>query len=87
MSKNHELLMSVVGIGKVISRVFLDKNSSTAKQVVVFVGLAPRLNELGSFKGRTTLSKIGSSRIRSKIYLAAVSVICFNQTGHFNNGI
>lgn len=78
MSKNHELLMSVVGIGKVISRVFLDKNSSTAKQVVVFVGLAPRLNELGSFKGRTTLSKIGSSRIRSKIYLAAVSASKYN---------
>ncbi|WP_421648900.1 transposase [Moellerella wisconsensis] len=56
--------MSVVGIGKVISRVFSAKNFSTAKQVVVFVGLAPRLNESGSFKGRTTLSKIGSSRIR-----------------------
>lgn len=77
MNKNHELLMSVVGIEKVMSRelvyLFSAKNFSTAKQVAAFVGLIPRLNESGSFKGRTTLSKIGPYRIRSKIFLAAVS--------------
>ncbi|TMS93405.1 hypothetical protein CWB58_09320 [Pseudoalteromonas sp. S201] len=31
-----------------------------------------KINELGSFKGRTTLSKIDPSRILSKIFLAAV---------------
>ncbi|MEQ4664226.1 transposase [Providencia rettgeri] len=60
---------------------FSAKNFSTAKQAVAFVGLTPRLNESGSFKGRTTLSKIGPSRIRSKIFLAAVS------TGKYNPDI
>ena len=69
--------MSVVGIGKVMSRelvyLFSAKSFSTAKQAAAFVGLTPKLNESGSFKGRTTLSKMGSSRIGSKICLAAVS--------------
>lgn len=82
MNKNHELLMSVVSIGKVMSRelvyLFSAKNFSTAKQAAAFVGLIPRLNESGSFKGRTTLSKIGPSRIRSKIFLAAVSAGKYN---------
>ncbi len=82
MSKNHDLLMSVVGIGKVMSRelvyLFSAKSFSTAKQAAAFVGLTPRLNESGSFKGRTTLSKIGPSRIRSKIFLAAVSAGKYN---------
>ncbi|WP_181257725.1 transposase [Vibrio splendidus] len=43
-----------------------------------FVGLTPKLNESGSFKGRTTLRKIGPSRIRSKIFLAAVSAGQYN---------
>ncbi len=77
MKKNHDLLMSVIGIGKVMSRelvyLFSAKNFSTAKQAAAYVGLTPKLNESGSFKGRTTLSKIGPSRIRSKIFLAAVS--------------
>nr|WP_082664306.1 transposase [Pseudoalteromonas sp. 10-33] len=46
---------------------------STAKQATAYVGLKPKLNESGSFKGRATLSKIGPSRIRSKIFLAADS--------------
>lgn len=67
MNKNHDFLMNVVGIGKVMSRelmyLFSAKNFSTAKQAAAFVGLTPRLNESGSFKGRTTLSKIGPSQI------------------------
>lgn len=40
------------------------------------VGLIPRLNESGSFKGRTT--RTGPSRIRAKLFLAAVSASSFN---------
>lgn len=76
MSKYHDLLMSVVGIGKVMSRELVYLFS--AKQAAAFVGLTPRFNESGSFKGRTTLSKIGPSRIRSKIFLAAVSAGKYN---------
>ncbi|MBQ4889718.1 IS110 family transposase [Shewanella sp. MMG014] len=51
---------------------------SIVKQATEYVGLTPKLNETGSFKGRTSLSKIGSSRIRSKIFLAAVSAVTHN---------
>ncbi|MFT5635543.1 MAG: transposase [Cognaticolwellia sp.] len=72
-----ELWQTVIGIGKVMSRelvyLFSAKNFSTAKQAAAYVGLIPKLNESVSFKGRTTLSKIGPSRIRSKIFLAVVS--------------
>lgn len=53
ISKNHNLLMSVVG-------------------------LTLRLNESGSFKGKTTLGKICPSQIRSKIFLVAVSASKYN---------
>ncbi|MFK8020750.1 MAG: IS110 family transposase [Pseudomonadales bacterium] len=76
MSSNRELLLSVVGIGKVMARelvyLFAAKKFSSAKQVAAYVGLIPRLNESGTFKERTTLSKSGPSRIRSKLFLAAV---------------
>ncbi|WP_370661009.1 transposase [Psychrosphaera algicola] len=52
---------------------FSAKKSTTAKQVAAYVGLIPRLNESRTFKGRTTLSKTGPSRIRAKLYLAAVT--------------
>lgn len=53
---------------------FSAKKFVSAKQVAAYVGLIPRLNESGTFKGRTTLSKTGPSRIRSKLFLAAVCV-------------
>ena len=76
MNKNRELLLSVIGIGKVMARelvyLFSAKKFTSAKQVAAYVGLIPRLNESGAFKGRSSLSKSGPSRIRSKIFLAAV---------------
>jgi len=52
---------------------FSAKTFTTTKQVAAYVGLVPRLNESAAFKGRTTLSKTGPSRIRAKLFLAAVS--------------
>ena len=77
MKENHRLLLTIVGIGPVMAReitcLFSTKTFSNAKQVAAYVGLIPKLNESGIFKGRTSLSKSGPSRIRSKLYLAAVS--------------
>jgi len=77
LRKNRELLLSIKGIGAVMARelvyLFSAKSFTTAKQAAAYVGLVPRLNESGTFKGRTTLSKAGPSRIRSKLFLAAVS--------------
>lgn len=77
LRKNKELLKTINGIGDVMARelvyLFAAKKFTTAKQVAAYVGLIPQLNESGTFKGRTTLSKAGPSRIRAKLYLAAVT--------------
>ena len=52
---------------------FSAKQFDNAKQAAAFMGLIPRLNESGNLKGRTTLSKVGPSRIRAKLFLAAVA--------------
>ncbi len=76
MNKNRELLLSVPGIGAVMARelvyLFSAKKFTSAKQVAAYVGLIPRLNESGVFKVRSSLSKSGPARTRSKIFLAAV---------------
>ena len=78
MYKNYQLLQSVVGVGKVMSRelvyLFSAKQFSSAKQqAAAFVELIPRLHESGNLKdkGRTTLSKVGSSRVCAKLFLVA----------------
>ena len=77
LKTNRALLESIKGIGSVMSRelvyLFAAKNFKTAKQVAAYCGLIPRLNESGNFKGRTTLSKKGPSKIRAKLYMAAIS--------------
>lgn len=82
MKENHRLLLTIVGIGSVMAReitcLFSTKSFDNAKQVAAYVGLIPKLNESGIFKGRTSLSKSGPSRIRSKLYLAAVSASKYN---------
>ncbi|MBN3493794.1 transposase [Vibrio neptunius] len=82
MNKNHQLLQNVVGVGNVMYRklvyLFSAKQFSSAKQAAAFVGLIPRLNESGNLKGRTTLSKVGPSRVRSKLFLVVVSANTLN---------
>jgi transposase len=82
MKENHKLLLTIVGIGSVMAReltcLFSTKSFNNAKQVAAYVGLIPKLNESGIFKGRTSLSKSGPSRIRSKLYLVAVSASKYN---------
>ena len=76
LKKNRTLLETIPGIGPVMSReltyIFAAKNFSRAKQAAAYCGLIPRLHESGKMKGRTTMSKLGPSKIRSKLYMAAV---------------
>lgn len=82
MRKNHQLLQSIVGVGKVmypeLVYLFTAKQFSNAKQAAAFVGLIPRLSESGNLKDRTTLSKVGWSRVRAKLFLAVVSASIHN---------
>lgn len=76
LKTNRQLLESIKGVGVVISReltyLFAAKPFKKANQVACYAGLVPRLQESGKLKGRTVLSKAGPSRIRSKLYMAAV---------------
>lgn len=76
LKRDRELLQSIKGIGPVMSRelvyLFASKRFKSARQAAAYLGLIPRLRESGVLKGRTTLSKTGSARIRAKLYMAAV---------------
>lgn len=61
----------IKGVDEVFARemvyLFAAKSFASAKQIAAYLGLIPKLNEPGIFKGRTTLSKSGSSRVRAKL--------------------
>lgn len=71
-------LRSIPGIGPktalcllVLTRGF--SRFETAKQLVSFVGLAPRVFESGSsVKGKSHICKLGNSRIRQLLYMASM---------------
>jgi transposase len=52
---------------------------SNARQVAAFAGLVPRIRESGtSVRGRSRLSKVGSSRLRKSLYFPAITALRFN---------
>ena len=82
LKKNRELLKSIRGIGNVMSRelvyLFAAKRFKNAKQVAAFLGLIPKIKESGKLKGKSMLSKNGPSRIRAKLYMAAITAGNYN---------
>lgn len=76
LKKNRQLLESIKGVGEVVSReltyLFAAKSFKQAKQVARYTGLIPKLRDSGKQRGRSCLSKEGPSRIRAKLYMAAV---------------
>lgn len=77
-------LVSIPGIGRKTALVLLlitrgFSRFESAKQLVAFVGLAPRVFESGSsVRGKSHLCKLGSSRIRQLLYLCSWSAIKAN---------
>ena len=49
-----------------------------ARAVTAFAGLDPRLQESGTFHGRTCISRTGSARLRTALYLPAVVALTHN---------
>ncbi len=82
LCKNKQLLLTIKGGGDVVARervyLFAAKSFAHAKQVAAYLGLIPRLNESGVFKGRTTLSRLEPSRVRAKLDLAALAASTHN---------
>ena len=84
LKQDRQLLQSIDGVGDVVSRemvyLFQSKSFTTGRQVSAYVGLVPVQRESGNFKGRTCISKRGPSRIRAKLYMAAVSACQHNES-------
>jgi transposase len=74
------LLVSIPGIGAATAALLLAEINfaafANARQVAAFVGVVPRLRQSGSsVRGRSRLSKIGSSRVRHGLYFPAVTAL------------
>lgn len=76
LKRDRALLESIPGIGHVLSRLMLSVIHSRAferaSQVAAYLGLIPIQHESGAFRGRSRLSKTGPSKVRSKLYMAAI---------------
>jgi transposase len=84
LKSQSQLLESIPGIGATTAALLLAElgdvtHFNSARQVAAFAGLVPRLRESGtSVRGRSRLSKIGSSRLRKALYFPAITALRFN---------
>jgi transposase len=84
LKEQARLLESIPGIGSVTSALLLAElgdvsQFSNARQVAAFAGLVTRIRESGSsVRGRSRLSKVGSSRLRKSLYFPAITALRYN---------
>ncbi len=82
LKKDNALLKTIPGIGDVsaytMQVVLGSRQFDNAKQVASYLGLVPRIRESGDMRGKTMLSKAGSSKVRAKLYMASVVSVRFN---------
>lgn len=80
----RDLLTSIPGIGDATAAVLMaelfDKRYASARQAAAFAGLVPRLQQSGTLRGRSRLSKIGPGRLRKALYFPALAALRFNPT-------
>lgn len=77
LQRQRELLLSIPGIGEATARWLLAELAGGTKfqragQAAAYVGVEPRLEESGTWKGKTRLSKQGSARLRCALYFPAL---------------
>jgi len=83
LKQDIKYLESIPGVGPVVSRYMLvtihSRDFISASQCSAYVGLNPVQFESGSsIKKRSRLSKSGSSKIRAKLYMAAIVAKTYN---------
>jgi transposase len=84
LTSQQELLTSIPGIGAVTAARLLAEMPQlqtfrSARHAAAYAGLTPRHCESGtSVRGRTSLSKIGSARIRKALYWPAITALRCN---------
>ena len=77
LKSQRDLLTSIPGIAETTAALILAelgqaKRFQNARQVAAFAGLVPRLRQSGtSVRGRSMLSKLGSSRLRKALFFPA----------------
>ena len=77
LKNQQELLSSIPGIGDNTAATLLAFLSPldrfhSAKQVVAYAGLNPRIRESGQWAGKTPIAKAGNALLRKALYLPAV---------------
>jgi transposase len=83
LKRRSNLLETIPGIGPASSAWLLVSLSdhygfTNAKQAAAHAGLAPRLRESGTWKGKTRLSKTGDPLLRKALYMPAMSASVHN---------
>lgn len=84
-----KLLESIPGIGEATAALLLaelgdmtqfkDARGRPLGRIAAFAGLVPRIRESGSsVRGKSRLSKVGSSRLRKSLYFPALTALRFN---------
>lgn len=80
----RDLLTSIPGIGEATAATLLAelfaKPYASARQAAAFAGVVPRIQESGTWRGRTRLSKLGPGRLRKALYFPAVTAVRCNPT-------
>lgn len=77
LKNKMSLITSIKGVGKLTAYRVLalmpDVNSfQTAKQFAAYIGITPKQHQSGKLVGRTTISRLGDSRLRKALYMAAL---------------
>jgi transposase len=83
LNKKVKLLTSINGVGDKTAWAILAYLGDialfgSAKQVSSYAGLNPRIEQSGSSIQRSSLSKLGSSRLRKSLYMPALVAVRFN---------
>ena len=84
LNEQFKLLTSITGIGKLtafrVLALMPDVNSfATAKQFAAYIGITPKHHQSGHFIGKTTISRLGDSRLRKSLYMAALVAKNYNK--------
>jgi transposase len=84
LKEKMSLITSIKGVGKLTAYRVLalmpDINSfRTAKQFAAYIGITPKQHQSGNLTGKTTISRLGDSRLRKALYMAALVAKRYNK--------
>jgi transposase len=88
LKAQRDLLVSIPGVAETTAAALLAEivdvsQFAGARQVAAFAGLVPRIRQSGSsVRGRSSLSKVGSRRLRHALYFPAMVALRFNPPIH-----